>query len=353
MKVLFISRAYPPVIGGIEKQNYELAAALGQKADVELIVNTRGKAWLPIFLPWSLILGLFKAPRADVVLLGDAVLAPVGALLRLLTRRPVACVVHGLDITWDNAIYQSVWVKGLLSQMNRLLAVGNETIRQAVSRGLAEERCRFIPNGVATPATASEVDSSATYIEGGDDTFHLLTLGRLIKRKGVAWFASEVMPKLPENTHYWVAGDGPCRVQLEQLVSERDLQDRVHVLGRVSELQKQALLSQVSLFVQPNIAVEGDMEGFGLVVLEAAAAGLPVVASRLEGLQDAISEGKNGVLVESGNVDAYVATIEALAADPAHATHLGEQGRDYTLTHCLWDQVADLYLRELGEISAR
>ena len=104
MKLLFISRAFPPVVGGIEKQNFELASSLGKLVDLDLVANRRGKKFLPLFLPYAAFCGLWKARKADYVLLGDAVLSPVGLFLSILLNKRVYCIVHGLDITFRNPL---------------------------------------------------------------------------------------------------------------------------------------------------------------------------------------------------------------------------------------------------------
>jgi phosphatidyl-myo-inositol dimannoside synthase len=340
------------VVGGIEKQNYELSKALGQVAEVTLIANTRGKAFLPVFFFTCFFKALYYSPRSDVVLLGDGVLAPIGWLLKVLTRRPVCSIVHGLDITYGSAIYQSIWVRFFLARLDQLIAVGNEAIRQAGLRGIDPRKCKFVPNGVSADTFDRDlnVESSPSDVTGR--RFYVLTLGRLVERKGVQWFVDHVVPRLPDNVHYWIAGDGPCRNEIEGAVSALNESDRVTVFGEVSDLQKRELMHKADLFVQPNILVAGDMEGFGLVVLEAAAAGLPVVASELEGLIDAVDDGVNGILVESGNADAFSTVIADFAENPEKARVFGEAARVYTLANCQWDVIAKMYLEVLERLAA-
>ena len=71
MKILFISRAYPPVLGGIENQNYEIAKALSKIAEVKIIANKKGRIFLPFFAPYALVKALFLFRTYDVLLLGD------------------------------------------------------------------------------------------------------------------------------------------------------------------------------------------------------------------------------------------------------------------------------------------
>ncbi|HHH12286.1 MAG TPA: hypothetical protein ENJ77_00225, partial [Candidatus Moranbacteria bacterium] len=101
LRLLFLSRAWPPIIGGIENQNAALAAALAEITPTTVIANRRGKKFLPVFLPLAGLSVLLTLPRYDAILLGDGVLAPLGALVKKLSSRvKVFCVVHGLDITY-------------------------------------------------------------------------------------------------------------------------------------------------------------------------------------------------------------------------------------------------------------
>ena len=79
MKILFISHSFPPIIGGIENQNYQLIEALRKSNQVKIIKNTRGKVWLPIFIPIAFFKAFFLMSRYDVCLLGSGVLAPLGS----------------------------------------------------------------------------------------------------------------------------------------------------------------------------------------------------------------------------------------------------------------------------------
>lgn len=95
MKVLFLTRTFPPITGGMENQNYELSRWL-PRAGVALttVANHRGKRFLPLFLPYVLLRALFLAPRHDAVLLGDGVMAVVGWAIKVVyPSKPVLCVI--------------------------------------------------------------------------------------------------------------------------------------------------------------------------------------------------------------------------------------------------------------------
>ncbi len=182
--------------------------------------------------------------------------------------------------------------------------------------------------GVPVPAAADRSARRAllrSRLGLHDRVFVLATLGRLVRRKGARWFVLEVMPRLPEHVHYVLAGDGPERSEIAQAARSSGVTARVHLLGPVDEDTRGLVLGGSDLFVQPNIPVEGDIEGFGLVVVEAAMMGTPVVAARLEGIEDAVSDGETGMLVPPGDTAAWVDAVQALVQDPAGTVCMGDR----------------------------
>ncbi|MFC1756401.1 glycosyltransferase family 4 protein [Patescibacteria group bacterium] len=353
MKILFISRAYPPVVGGIENQNYELSKWLSKIAEVKIIANKGGKKFLLIFLPWVLLRTLFLFRHYDVILLGDGVLGIVGYVLKLFYKKPVISVVHGLDLTFKNVLYQKLWVGLFIKKLDKLIAVGNETIRVGVSKGISKEKFVFVPNGVDPEKNLkshlrSELESIIDENLTGKKV--ILTSGRLAKRKGAAWFIENVMPSLPKNIIYIISGDGPDKENIENVIKKSELGNQVKTLGYVNDNTRNILFNTSDLFVQPNIKIEGDMEGFGISVIEASACKLPVIASRLEGLKDAIKDGQNGFLVEPGNVDSYAAKINELLSDDDFRKEFGEKARQFVIENYSWDKISKKYLEEIKEV---
>lgn len=356
MKILFISRAYPPVTGGIENQNHALSVWLPKYAETTTIANHYGKKFLPFFLPYAIVIALWKMRHFDVLLLGDGVLGIVGFFTKIVyPKKPVVSVLHGLDLTYSLSLYQSLWVKQFLPKLDAYIAVGNETIKVGTAHGLPENKFFFIPNGVNPEKHLGEYsrkDLERILGRNLTDKKVLLTSGRLAKRKGVAWFIGHVLPFLPEHVLYAVAGGGPDRENILIAIRKSNMTDRVIFLGYVDDTTRDTLFNTADLFIQPNIPVENDIEGFGLTVLEATTCRLPVVASRLEGLQDAIKDGENGFLIEPENAPAYVAKInELLTLDPQTRQELGEHVREYVVKQYAWSSIAGDYAALLEKIA--
>jgi glycosyltransferase involved in cell wall biosynthesis len=119
------------------------------------------------------------------------------------------------------------------------------------------------------------------------------------------------------------------------------------MLGRVSDRDRNILFNTADLFLQPNVKVPGDMEGFGISVIEAGACRLPVLAANIEGLRDAIKDGRNGFLVESGNASAFVEKINQLFNKGNPRKIFGEETRKFVVENYSWKNIAQKYLEEI------
>lgn len=331
----------------METHNAALATYLPRHFDLITVVNPRGRAGLALYMLRALWAVVRHARKVDTILLGDGVLAVMVPLARLVAPRTVILgVLHGLDITYPKSLYQGLWVHVFMRLVHRFIVVSRATAAAAKARGIEEARLCVIPNGIELPTQVAKQDRAT--LEGmlGHSLGNrqvLVLLGRLVRRKGAAWFIRNVMPALTEKYLLVVAGDGPERAHMETAITELGLAQSVVLLGRVSDEMKQHLLASADLLVQPNIPVEGDMEGFGLVVLEAAASGLPVVAARLEGLEDAVQEGRTGWLLPPGDAAAWRTTLLALADQPEALATRAREARDRVRETGTWEVVAAEY----------
>jgi phosphatidylinositol alpha-1,6-mannosyltransferase len=349
MKILFISHTYPPIIGGVENQNYELYTWLSKIADVKLIANK--KRWLiPFFLIYISFYAVFSAEKYDAIVLGSCLLGNVGWFVKKFLKKPVIAVSHGLDLTWKNKLYQKLWINKFIPSLDKLICVGNETVKVAKEKGIAENKLVFIPNGIDTEKfleNHERLEIEKVISESIEGKKFLLTSGRLAKRKGVAWLIRNVLPKLPENVIYIVAGDGPDKENIQTAIKETSLKSRVKLLGYVDDKTRNILFNTCDLFIQPNIKIEGDMEGFGLSVIEAGSCKIPVIASDLEGLKDAIIDGQDGFLAQPENSDDWTEKINKLLSDDNFRQEFGEKARQFIVDNFRWEIIARRYLSEI------
>lgn len=351
-RILFISHTYPPIVGGVETQNFELFTHISKIADCKLLANKNRKL-IPFFLPFSIFYTLFQIHKYDVILLGSGLLGVVGWAVKIFSDKPVIAVAHGLDLTWENKFYQKLWVQYFIPKLDKLIAVGNETICAGEAKKIATDKFIFIPNGVDVDKYFSQPNRKKLNELIGSETENknvILTSGRLAKRKGVAWFIRNIMPKLSEEFIYIVAGNGPDKENVLNAINETGLTKRVYALGYVTDDVRDMLFSTCDLFVQPNIKIAGDMEGFGISVIEAGACEIPVLASRLEGLKDAIKDNQNGFLVEPENAQEYVEKINELFQDKNKLREFGKKSRQFIVENYSWEIIARKYLEEICKI---
>ena len=319
---LFITRKFPPQVGGMETLAAAIWQALQRAEPGAQLVAHRGT--VPATLGWlpGAVSELVRAVRSGsvgAVLCGDVALyAVIGPFLRR-TGTPHVVMAMGLDVTYDHPVYRALALPGL-RRAPRVLAISRATARSVIDVGVPPERVGVLPLGIPVPATATGAASEArrrvlARLDLAEDTDLLVSVGRLVPRKGVAWFVEHVLPALPATAHLVVAGDGADRERISLAASAAGVDDRLHLMGRVADDLRDDLMVGADVFVQPNVVVPGDMEGFGLVAVEAAMSGTVVVASDLEGLGDAVEDGVTGHLVTSGDVDAWVDELTRLLSD--------------------------------------
>ena len=348
LSVLVIARAYPPVTGGMERFAAELVQNLAPLTRVQALTNGRGKKFLPLFIPYAAaeVCRIALTQRVDHIHLCDALLAPLGVLLKAALRVPVSVSVHGLDLTYANRFYQNA-LKASLGRLDLVVAGSDSTRRIAIDRiSDVEPILKVINYGVRqSDQLAPNASLPADLAPKLAKRQMILTVGRLIRRKGVRWFVSEVLPLLPDETVYLVVGEGPERESIERAAAGAGVTARLVLAGSVDDVQLAQIYRRADIFVMPNIVVPSDVEGFGLVALEASLAGLPVVAARLEGITDAVRDGKNGILVDAESGPAFAEQIRTLLAMPKRQrTALGGRFRDYTRSNYSWSGMAGNYL---------
>ncbi|MFW5884695.1 MAG: glycosyltransferase family 4 protein [Patescibacteria group bacterium] len=366
MKILFISHTYPPIVGGIEKQNYELARHLSEITSTKIIANKKGKYFLPLFLPWAFLKSFFLMTKYDACLVGSGVLAPLARVLSFFhPKKKFFSIIHGLDITFAQKegvlpkIYQKINIESL-KKMNKLFAVGNATIEEALNAGIDSDLCKFIPNGVSEKDLKekhSRKELEQLFGKTLNEKKVILRLARFVPHKGTSWFIENVMPELPENVVMIAAGNRVAErtagdkddfLSSEKAIIENNLEHRVKLLPSLPWQDVKILLNTVDLVVSPNIKVIGSMEGFGINAIEAGMCERVVLASDLEGLKDAVKEGKNGFLVEPENPQAWVEKIkEVLENDPNSLKSLGRKSYEYVKNNYSWEVIAKNYYDEM------
>lgn len=355
-------------MGGMQRVATELHSALQGRDEVAMRTLALRSSWkwvhikaVPFLASLAVRLGREAVVhRADTILFSSMTTAlPLLFAGPALKKKGVrlAAIAHGLDVTDPNPAYQMA-VRRLCGMLDAVMPVSHATGEQLIARGLPGERLHVVPNAVDLDrfkgVAASRGERERLEITGApplpEDAFLLVTVGRQVRRKGFAWFIENVMPELPKRVVFWLAGDGPERESIEAAIERMGLQRRVCCLGKISETELVELYRRGQLFVMPNIVVPGDMEGFGIVMLEAGACGLPTLAADLEGIRDVIDEGVNGWFAPTEDADAFAARIQALLDDPEALRAAGKRTAEYVTSTFPWNRTAERYLQVLRQL---
>jgi phosphatidylinositol alpha-1,6-mannosyltransferase len=367
MKTLLFTLEFPPFKGGIANYYGNLAKHWPAGGGLAVLDNRKGELmsgralfpWRRAFTALSQRLRADQGQGIDIdyVLVGQ--ILPLGTVAWLLSYfRPFryAVFLHGLDFNAAMKSRRKRFLAGLiLRRADKILCANNYVaVLAAAFYPAGRAKMKVVNPGVAGLETVAPVPSAPAAVSAArppavtkppvkydlDGREVLLSVGRLVKRKGfdmtIAAIA-EMTEAERKNLLYFIAGSGPDEAYLKSLVPA-GLQDKIIFLGGVSEADKWSWLERADIFVMPARDMDGDIEGFGIVYLEANLAGKPVIAGASGGVRDAVTDGDNGLLVDPENVDSIKTAIIRLAADADLRAQLGRRGQERAKREFNWPQ---------------
>ncbi len=262
---------------------------------------------------------------------------PVGLLAKKLLNIPYGIHTYGEELILAKRV---PWMRTLVSWTLReahLVTSISEFSSSLLTDFAYSGECLMVHPGVDSehysPGPAGSVLSDRYGIPPGP---RLITVGRLMERKGHARVISVLPPLLQAfpDLHYVIVGVGPFKAELQSLVKRGGLNDVVHFLGLVPDEVLPEILRECTVFVHPNgVSRNGDIEGFGIVFLEAAATGLPVVGGDSGGVRDAVLDRENGLLVDPASKEELLEALRLLLSSPEIRTSMGVAGRAWACAH--------------------
>jgi glycosyltransferase involved in cell wall biosynthesis len=319
-----------------DRQAFQIeTAVLGGEGELVPVFREAG---LPVHLlkmrgrvdPLALrrLVGLLKDREFDIVhshLFRADIYAGL-AVARLGERRPLLVSTRHNDDRFFLNPFVGIVHYLVSARQDLIIAISDHIARFTVARGVRHPgRVRRVYHGIEPPLTrALERDGQRIRRELGiaPDAFVVGNVGRLALQKGQRHLIA-AMPLLLERVpraQAVIAGSGDLEEFLRDLADDLRVTERVHVLGPRKDVQ--ALMHAMDVFVMPSI-----WEGFGLVLLEAMAAGRPIVASRVATIPEVVVDGETGLLLPAGDPLALAEALVRLAEDQAMARQLGEAGR--------------------------
>ncbi|WP_214326624.1 glycosyltransferase family 4 protein [Nonomuraea sediminis] len=345
-RVLIVTNDFPPRPGGIQSFVHGLAL---RTPDVAVYAPAwqgcaefdRRQPYEIVRHPTSLMLPtpavarqaarLVASHGADTVVFGAA--APLGMMaprLREAGARRIVMLTHGHEASWASTPLFRDAMRRIGEHADVVTYLGEYT-RARLATVIPREKLVRLAPGV-------DVD---LFRPGSGDRPTVLCVSRLVPRKGQdqlirAW--PRVLAAVPD-AELVLVGGGPDRRRLERLA---DGTPSIRFAGSVPADRLPGYYAAASVFAMPcRTRLRGiDVEGLGIVFLEASASGLPVVAGDSGGAPDAVRHGETGLVVDGTDVEEVAAALVELLADPDRARKLGAQGRDWVTREWAWDLVA-------------
>lgn len=367
-EILIITRNFPPMVGGMENLLSDIYEYLSHTHRVRVIAPGDPKSEqnrdviripterLSIFLvrAFFVVLKEVTRKRADIFISGSLVVNAVTVVCGILFRTPRIAVCHGLDIIYPGWLYQVLLM--LTVKRNQILVANSHNTRNLLlEKGVSEEKVWIIHPGISSKfilaldsyqsqrslETSSKINVNPT----------ILSVGRLTKRKGVLDFIKncfqEILHEIPD-CRLIIVGDDPKQALAHKVgemslviktVEEMDLSDNVFFAGQVSDSDLMKFYIEADVLIFPVKFVPGDVEGFGMVAIEAALVETPAVAFRIGGIPDAIEHGVTGILVEPGDYNALAMVLIDLLSDEVKRKSIGAVARRQALSRFTWDEL--------------
>jgi glycosyltransferase involved in cell wall biosynthesis len=264
----------------------------------------------------------------------------LGLAAKRAARIPLVSTFFGVELTWVESQLGALrpLVRRIVRRSDAVTAISTHTA--SLLRRLAPEtEPVIIPFGATVEANPHEPEPEDRLHAG----LRMLFVGRLVERKGVHVLL-DALALLPEEPpiRLEVVGDGPEREALEHRARSLGVAERVHFHGFVSQEELERQLADCDALVLPAVVdAKGDVEGLGVVLLEAMSFGKPVIASASGGIPDIVRPSENGLLVPPGDAKALAAAIECLAREPALVRRLGATARRDVRANFSWDSILD------------
>ncbi|WP_138207271.1 glycosyltransferase [Haloimpatiens lingqiaonensis] len=267
-----------------------------------------------------------------------------GMLLSKELSLPHVVTVHGQD--FQHTINKSEKLKGkvfkVLDDCNEVIVVSNK-LKKIVNNTSFIEKVQVINNGVDIAECIVEKNCKYKIPEKID----ILSVSNLINTKGIDLNikAMKELVKTYSDLKYYIVGDGPERINLENLVKEYKLERNIFFTGKLEHEEAMEYMKKCKIFSLPSWK-----EGFGVVYVEAMLQEKPVIGVKGEGIEDVIDNMKNGILVEPQNLDELVKTMKFLIENNEIAKTLGKEGKKTVIKDFTWDNTADRILKVYNNI---
>lgn len=363
MRTLLFTLEYPPFKGGVANYYENLVKHWPEPDNIFVMANFEKKivdkkvtqcCLISKFIYPKWITSIFKLfyyilkNKIDHILVGHLLpLGTVAYIVSRFTRTRYSVIIHGMDFTFAIRRKRKQFLTGLILKNSQKIICSNNFVADMVKDFVGEvavSKVQVVNPGINNDFVRDEVLIEKIKKEHGlNDKIILLSVGRLVKRKGfdkVVEAMSEVNKAVP-NLKYVLAGKGPDEDYIKGCQKEGA---DILYLDNLSDEEKWAWLALCDIFIMPSRNINGDFEGFGIVYLEANLAGKPVIGGNSGGVPDAIRSAYSGILVDSENTESIKEAIISLATNKELCQKLGAQGQQRAIDKFNWSkQIKKMY----------
>lgn len=308
------------------------------------VIRDRAKILLPTPRVARNLSWIIKQSNIQVAAFGAA--APLGLLSASMKRagiRKTVALTHGHEVWWAKVFPFTLAIRRIGSTIDSLTFLGEFTQR-AISRSLsktaAQQMVKIAP-GIDVDHFCPQ-DSTALRKELKLEKKRVIvSVGRLVHRKGqdhLIQALPEILKSVPD-AHILMVGQGPYLPHLKKLVARHNLNDHVSFIGRIQYAQLPQYICAGDIFAMPSRSrfFGLEVEGLGIVYLEASACGLPVIAGSSGGAPDAVLDGVTGFVVDGENNEEIAAAAIRLLNDVDGAKAMGTAGREWIIENWRWE----------------
>ena len=361
MKILLVTIDYPPKIGGVAEYLSQLVAHIPTEHEVKILSPNEHRLlwpWIrPRWLPacwWTFWYAWRQRP--DLIIVSHVV--PIGMIARWCHRFfgiPYVVIAHGMDVAIARDDHGAVHRRAKEVLRDALcVAVNSQHTSETVKTfGINEGNIFFLPPSPTMTsneiARAQALCAETRNKYGIGDNPLILSVCRFVERKNIMMLA-EAFIKLPQNESVGarakliIVGDGPEKNRLENFVRENHLEKEIILTGAIERDELHRLYAACDIFALTPKQIGSDVEGFGIVYLEANAFGKPVIGSRTGGVIEAVCDNVSGLLVDENDTVGLTQALWRLMSDPAYARTLGSQGQMRVQREFGWKTLAKKFV---------
>ncbi|MEM1158629.1 MAG: glycosyltransferase family 4 protein [Verrucomicrobiota bacterium] len=367
MKIIFLTHEFFPFRGGVATYVQELADAMHRiDQDVEVWTNgsplsgsdfsapysiryVGGKASLQLFSRLAFALNLFKKRYQ----LDEAVpvYSSYGALFcgmllsgfGLCTPKRFGIILHGSEILkLERGLVLNILCKRFFRKASFVGTTSHHILERLKSSCLGDGLRNTAVFTCAPPANLVKECRDRKLHAHREGPVRILTLARIHPRKGhieTARALGNLTPEVRKQVTWVIAGTGNQNYLAEVLKICHEMVVKFHLVGEVTDEELGWIYNDSDIYVMSSRSLPRSIEGFGITYLEAGLHGVPVVGYRTGGVQEAVLDGKTGILVEEGNVHALSDALQELVTDHEKRSAYGKAGREHAMTF-QWDHSA-------------